>query len=343
MSLCECGCGSLVKSKRRFVSGHNSRVPNLGKTTKVSQYCECGCGTLTNPGCRFVKNHQPKGYKRSEEDKVKIREGIARVGRLPWSQERIKQASDRMTGENNPFYGKKHSEETLKRFSIKRKKENLSESTLAKLRKPKSEEHRRKNSESHKGKPGRKQTLEEKQKKSLKFRGRKYTKETKIRMSVAALKGFASGTRTSNSGSISGTYKGVIFRSSCELAFLMHQINLEGYVRADRSGLPQYKISYMTKSGSVKTYNPDYFVNGTLKEIKQCGFRSSEFLCGNFIEKERAAILFCEQRGWKFEVIEMPMLNKRRIIFPLRQQGQITLIPRYEKQYLKWLKTCINQ
>ena len=60
-------------------------------------------------------------------------------------------------GENNPFYGKKHSEESKKRIGEKSKGRRHSEETRRKMReshkgKPKSEEHKKKLSESAKGK-----------------------------------------------------------------------------------------------------------------------------------------------------------------------------------------------
>ena len=63
---------------------------------------------------------------------------------------------DRYTGENNPMYGKKHSDETLRK--MREAKKNMSEETKKKIREAKkgrclSEEHKKKIREAKKGKP----------------------------------------------------------------------------------------------------------------------------------------------------------------------------------------------
>ena len=63
---------------------------------------------------------------------------------------------DRYTGENNPMYGKKHSDETLRK--MREAKKNMSEETKEKMRVAKkgkclSEEHKKKIREAKKGKP----------------------------------------------------------------------------------------------------------------------------------------------------------------------------------------------
>lgn len=63
------------------------------------KFCECGCGELVKSGNRFVHNHHKKGtsIKHSEETKRKM--------------------SLASQGENNHFFGKKHTDEWKKRVS----------------------------------------------------------------------------------------------------------------------------------------------------------------------------------------------------------------------------------
>ena len=57
-----------------------------------------------------------KGYKHKEETKIKISKGNIGKKMPPRSEEVLKKASERMTGEGNPFYGKTHSPEVLSKL-----------------------------------------------------------------------------------------------------------------------------------------------------------------------------------------------------------------------------------
>ena len=86
------------------------------------------------------RNKLGKGKHLSEETRIKL--GLAGKGRKH-TEEYKKLMSKKLTG-------LKRSEETKRRISIAKK--NISEETREKLRKPKSEEHKRKLSEARKGK-----------------------------------------------------------------------------------------------------------------------------------------------------------------------------------------------
>lgn len=77
---CECGCGTIVK--KRFVSGHNTRLDppmkheevskKFRKPKKEQKTCQCGCGELANPGKKFIIGHNKRGCKISEDHRQKI-------------------------------------------------------------------------------------------------------------------------------------------------------------------------------------------------------------------------------------------------------------------------------
>lgn len=96
--------------------------------------------------CKHTEEHKKrmselkKGIKRTEEEKQKMREGQARrnkeLGITPYvkkrkSKEEIlksrKKQSERMSGENNPMYGKTHSEEARKKISDAAKGRKMTE------------------------------------------------------------------------------------------------------------------------------------------------------------------------------------------------------------------------
>ena len=87
------------------------------------------------------------------------------------TEETKRKISEAHKGKNNPFYGKKHSEESKRKMSLSRKG------------KSKSKEENRKNSESHKGKH---QSEEARRKNSLFQKGRHHSEETKKKISEAS-------------------------------------------------------------------------------------------------------------------------------------------------------------
>ena len=116
------------------------------------------------------------------------------------SEEQKRMMKKRMTGKKNPFYGKKHSEKTMKMLRERAVSEKTrrqislagigrkhSEETKRKMTgRRHTEETKRKMSKSRKGKKtGRK--LSEEHKKKLTFKGRKHTKKSKKKISSAGV------------------------------------------------------------------------------------------------------------------------------------------------------------
>lgn len=69
----------------------------------------------------FIKGHPNYNLKVSNETKIKLRKSKLgnknpMFGKIPWNKGKLY-----MEGSNNPFYGKKHSYETLKRISLANK------------------------------------------------------------------------------------------------------------------------------------------------------------------------------------------------------------------------------
>lgn len=98
-----------------------------------------------------------------------------------------------------------------------------------------------------------------------------------------------------NSGkSYKGWYKGLFFRSSLELLFLMYYENINGTLP-----YPADNNSFRIKYDKNKTYLPDFFcsVNNTLYEIK-----CSRFVKDNKL-KIKAANKFCKKNNYKYVII----------------------------------------
>ena len=93
---CLCGCGKKTNGRDRFKKGH----AKIYKEKTGPKLCACGCGGYTTwddyKKCwnDFIEHHQFKN--KSEEHLKKIGKTLSKM----------------FEGEGNPFYGRKHTEET---------------------------------------------------------------------------------------------------------------------------------------------------------------------------------------------------------------------------------------
>lgn len=148
---------------------------------------DLGTGILLNrtdggEGVANMKRSEETRRKTSESLKRIYAEGVRIPNKISWSAERRAEHSVRMSGNNNPFYGKTHSAETLELISIRRS---------GKPGKKLTEEHRKRLSESKKGKPfsgygGHTPEAIAKRAQTNRERNRKRTNEQKQNMSKAA-------------------------------------------------------------------------------------------------------------------------------------------------------------
>lgn len=77
--------------------------------------CECGCGRVVREGNRFIHGHYNRGKHFSKETREKMSKAMK--GRVISVEQRKKQ-SERMMGKNNPMFGKPRSEGTKKKLRL---------------------------------------------------------------------------------------------------------------------------------------------------------------------------------------------------------------------------------
>jgi len=230
------------------------------------------------------------------------------------------------SGENNPFYGKKHTEE-----SIIKRKQNIDYSVY------KTEEFRQKMSEvTSGGKNGmcgrnvydvwvEKHGIEEAEKRNLLLREKRRINSTGSNNSMYGVpppKGCGAGW--------SGWYKGYFFRSLHELAFLM-KTPIDSISSAERK---EYAIKYII-DGIERNYFADYIVNNdTLVEIKP---NKLQKLKDNIIKKQYAED-YCKKVGWKYIMIDCGIVKIHTILDEMIA-GNIKLTNRTQEKFDEYIKS----
>jgi len=138
---------------------------------------------------------------------------------------------------------------------------------------------------------------------------KKHSDETRRAMSKIALKSYRNGrTVDPRSGrGIAGKYKGHLFRSSYEYAFLK-KLESQGVVLDDQVEYETIRIGYIDSKGREKTYVPDFLIPSKriiyeVKPAKRCQETATK-------QKLLAGQTYCEKNNLEFVVITEVDLDK---------------------------------
>lgn len=263
------------------------------------------------PSCKKPVYHTSKSNRDQADNK----------GRLckTCDYERRKEA---YKGENNPFYGKKHSAETIERFK-KRDHPHVKEEWFKELR--------------------RQQMLVNNPNKGTDVYSTwvtKYGKEEADRRDAIRKAKWSAASSGENNAMFgkpspqgagngwSGWYGEWYFRSLKELAYVVKVLepNNLSWVSAERKA---WRIPYKDWDGASRSYAADFLVDGTmLVEIKPINLKDTPLVH----IKRVAAEGFCQQMGWEYLLVDPPRLTNEEVR-ELRQAGCIRFIDRYEKLY----------
>ncbi len=211
-------------------------------------------------------------------------------------------------GEDNPFYGKKHSKETKKILSQKCRKNGKDNGMYGRS------------------------VYSVWVKKYGKEEANKRMERAKIKWSKASsgennpMYGKPSPQGSGNGWS--GWYKGWFFRSLIELSYMINVIeknNLK-WVSAESK---KFAIPYLDWDGKNRNYFPDFFVNDKiLVEVKPNRLKNS----ARNILKAKAAEKFCKNNGYKYEITDAVKIENDQII-DLHSKNLIKFTERYEEKF----------
>lgn len=128
----------------------------------------------------------------------------------------------------------------------------------------------------------------------------------------------------------SGWYKNWYFRSLRELSYMIQVIEKKNYKwRSAETG--DLGMKYIDIDGTERTYKADFLVNESiLIEIKPKKLMETV----NNILKKKAAIVFCKQSGYKYRMIDVKILDIKKII-DLYKNSLIVFTDKYKQKLEK--------
>lgn len=238
-------------------------------------------------------------------------------------EEKLKR-SKRAAGENNPFFGKKHSKETREKLSLKtfnhseESKKKISKSLIeinkTRVRKSLYDYWREEYGEG----VANKKIKENKEKHRQNAIGEKNNM-------------FGKPSPIGSGNGYSGWYKGQYFRSLKELSFIVNIIEKFSldYISLERKS---FQIKYEDPfTGIIRNYYGDYLLfNKYFIEVKPRKLVKSAINQAKF----EAARKFCETKNLIFKIVD-PSIDARQI-FNLYDSGEIKFLERYEVKFKKW-------
>lgn len=297
------------------------------KQNYFERKCPACSKIITYKSVYAMRNSEKKGKKCKS---CAVKEVITDEVRKKMS-ERVKGNKNpmfNMCGDKNPFYGKKHNEES------KRKMHEGRDYSVYKT-----DEFRNKISELNKGSNnpmfGKKfyevwterygEEIAEQKLNEYKSKQSNNNKGEKNSM-------YGKPSPSGSGNGWSGWYNGWFFRSLMELSYMINVIekfNLEW----KNAECDEYTIDYFDYEGNKKTYRADFLIaNKYLVEIKPKNLWNS--LLVN--TKKLFAEEYCIKHNLIYKMREVPKLTKDEF-YELYSSGKVKLTERYEKKFLeKW-------
>jgi predicted RNA-binding Zn-ribbon protein involved in translation (DUF1610 family) len=235
-------------------------------------------------------------------------------------------------GENNPFFGKTHTEETKKKIG-----DRTSPAWQARLEYMRSEEYSAWASKEYSGSGNPRFGLGSLKDIWIRKHGeeegiRKWDEwRAKVSAGITGEKNPMYG-KPSPQGSgngWSGWYKGWFFRSIHELSFMINVI--ERFKFTWQTGESrQYVVEYFDHKGQKRSYFPDFILNG--KYVVECKPRGL-ILSPKVAAKTDAAKILFKERGLIFKIMTPPILISEEIM-SLYLTKTIQFTERYEEKFI---------
>lgn len=205
-------------------------------------------------------------------------------------------------GNKNPFFGKKHTKETLEKIASSR--------AMTGYDMYKTPEYRAKISEISKNSKGKWMHKMSFYEKWIEMHGEDIANQKMIEhRAKQSLNN--SGSKNSMYGKTSpkksgngwkGWYKGHFFRSLRELGYIVYELELK---LIDWKSAENIRIPYIHYNGNNRTYSPDFFIGNKLIEIKP-----EKLINTPLVKlKTEAAIKYCKENNLEFEILDYKIID----------------------------------
>ena len=229
----------------------------------------------------------------------------------------------------NPFFGKKHTEDTIKNFSEKRIENNHIYQT---------EEFRKKQSINTSGEnnPMYGKCVYDRW---LEKYGKEIADEKNNNMKIKLSEKrsgennpmYGKPSPIGSGNGWSGWYKNYYFRSLTELSFILNVIERFGFT-FESGEKKKYKIQYL-ENDIKRSYFPDFVLNN--KYIVECKPKKLQELKTNILKKE-SAIKFCEKNGYIYKIIDVLFSLDFEKIKTLYENGDIIFTEKSKMKYINY-------
>lgn len=222
----------------------------------------------------------------------------------------------RMSGENNPFFGKKHSKKTIKKMQNR----DTSYTQTKKFREMSSRRAKKLF-----------ENPEERKKLSIYNRGLSKQKINKWKKKLSKANSgsnnpmFGKPSPKGSGNGWSGWYNGFYFRSILELSYLKYLI--DNGIKFRTAETHEFKVEYKDWNGIKRNYFPDFYLEDTQEiiEIKPIKLIKSKQNKSKFKAAKR-------KFGNKFKIISEEIRITDEEIKKLYDNNEVKFIERYEKK-----------
>jgi len=234
---------------------------------------------------------------------------------------------ERFSGSNNPFYGRKHTKETIAKIVSKTKGRKLIGAELEKSRKTIELARVAK-----KGKGNYALWIEKYGKEKADLLYKEWTKKLSLSRKGEKNNMYGHSPPIGSGNGIGSWYRGLFFRSLKELQYYI-QMTDETKNKCILVNKKIFRINYIDKNGINRTYLADFFINNKfLIEIKPKDLWKTD----EVKRKARAAVKFCMKNNFIYKLIDIKL--NLRVLEQKYLNKEIVFIDKYKIRFEKYLK-----